>query len=75
MPLSTCPVSWPDFLEQLLPRVDVLLNAIVLWVAFRTRSTLSDEQQTLSRLVVSGQRSDGSQEPRESRRRVQDRRK
>jgi len=75
MLLSTCQDSFTDILQLVLPRVDVLLSAIVLWVGWRTRSTLQGEQRTLSSLVTSVQRSDGTPDARGSRRAARDRRR
>src|SRR5687767_9581639 len=75
MQLSTSPSSWVPILELLLPRVDVVLDAIVLWVVARGRTTSAAEQRMLSSLVTSVQRSSGSPEPRGSRRGAQGRRK
>jgi hypothetical protein len=57
MPPSTCTDSLTRFLDVVLPQVDVLLQAIVVWVVLRIRSTSRDELSTLSSLVNSVQRS------------------
>lgn len=75
MPPCTSPDYLGRFLDVVLPQVDVLLNAIVLWAVFRIRGTYRDEQRTLSSLVNSVQRSDGSPGDRESRRGARDRKK
>ncbi len=75
MPPSTCPDSFARFLDVVLPQVDVLLNAIVVWAVLRLRSTSREEQRTLSSLVNSAQRSDASPSPRESRRGARARKK
>jgi hypothetical protein len=75
MLLSTCPAYWDDILQVVLPQVDVLLNAIVLWVAFRLRGTYEAEQRTLSGLVASVQRSSEPLGPSESRRTARGRKK
>lgn len=56
----------PRILDVVLPQVDVLLQAIVVWVVLRIRSTYAAEQRMLSSLVTSAQRSSASSEPRES---------
>lgn len=68
MPPCTSPDSFARFLDVVLPQVDVLLQAIVVWVVLRIRGTYQDEQRTLSSLVTSVQRSSGSPSARGSRR-------
>jgi hypothetical protein len=75
MPPCISPDYFGRFLDVVLPQVDVLLQAIVLWAVLRIRSTFEGEQRTLSSLVTSVQRSDGSPSPRESRRGVLGRKK
>jgi hypothetical protein len=67
MPPCTSPDYWQQLLEVVLPQVDVLLQAIVVWVVLRIRSTSKAEQQTLSGLITSVQRSSDSLGPSESR--------
>lgn len=64
----TSPDYFGRFLELLLPQVDVLLSATVMWAVLRLRSTSAAEQRMLSSLVTSVQRSSGSPVPRGSRR-------
>lgn len=71
----TFPPYWQQFLDVVLPQVDVVLQGIAVWVVLKIRSTSRAELQTLSSLVTSVQRSDESPEPRGSRRTAPVRRK
>lgn len=71
----TSPDYWTRILDVVLPQVDVLLNGIVLLVVVRLRSTYQAEQQTLSSLVNSVQRSSGEHGVRGSRRIARGRKK
>jgi hypothetical protein len=68
--LTTCTTSWSRILDVLLPQVDVLLQATVLWVVLRLRGTSRDELSTLSSLITSVQRSSDSPGTTRSARRV-----